>query len=313
VRRGQIVSGGVLSIRWLDKARSIGGMDKENNADAFMGQGGMRIQAGDGVLAVAYSNNDEIDLCPNQGTTSIRWGVVTSYDNGANWTTRSSIVHTDRFQGCTMSGRIQNSLRAFDFLRTQDGNYFVAINDTKKTVRLFTSEASGVRVSSGEDNLAWRELCPGTPTFDGVLDAGTPPVSAWTAPGVTCKKVVFHAVPKDSSLFMPTLGADGDDRVALTFFRTMDDKHVRPFLFANVGPRSASLPWQAIGLGNMMTPNPDAGAAGSAVLGQTMCALGRTTPSSESCSGAGPFYPFWPQIRRTDTLPSVTTQEVTFE
>jgi hypothetical protein len=119
-----------------------------------------------------------------------------------------------------------------------------------------------------------------------------------------------RTVLKSSSVFMPALGADGSDRVALTFFRTMDDRHVRLSLEANIGPRSATSTWNQIALGDMMTPNPDASANAAGLFGDVTCVIGDTPPSSESCSQSGPFEPFWPSIVRLQSVPTVQTDQV---
>jgi hypothetical protein len=94
VRRGQVSPAG---IQWLDHVRSVGGMDREDDFNPSMGQGGIRIVAGDGVVSIGYSNNDQLASCPSTALISMAWGTVTSYDNGQNWTPTSVAYHTTTF------------------------------------------------------------------------------------------------------------------------------------------------------------------------------------------------------------------------
>jgi hypothetical protein len=106
------------------------------------------------------------------------------------------------------------------------------------------------------------------------------------------------------------VGADGNDRVGLTFFNTANDAAVRTTFFGNIGPRTATATWQVRTLGGTMTPNPDASANLSGILGETTCTLGRSAQSPESCTGEGSFFPFWPFVQLRQTLPSLTTEQL---
>lgn len=317
VRRGQIIvpDGGTPFLQWVDSARSVGQMDKEDPFNINMGQGGLRIQAGDGVVAVAYSNNDMLLACPDGNPhTSIRWGMVTSLDNGQSWTTRSSILHTDLFQSCTFHARIQNSLRAFDFLRTNDGNYYAAINDNKTSIRLFMTPASGVRVSSGTDGVAWREFCQNTATFSGSLDAGTPPTSSWSAPGAACGHPFVGGIPSNQrNVIMPTLGGDGNDRIALTFTGALDNSNVNVIgrFVAFAAPRVPTLNAQFALATGSFTPNPTAIPAGYPVLGNYASIVTDSVPNADSCSGSGTFFPF--TTVADGIVPSVVTNQISFQ
>jgi len=59
VRRAKLASG---SLVWLDEVRSVGGLDKEDDLNSAEGQGGLRIAAGDGIVSIGYSNNDQLGL-----------------------------------------------------------------------------------------------------------------------------------------------------------------------------------------------------------------------------------------------------------
>ena len=315
VRRGQIIvpDGGSPFLQWVDSARSVGQMDKEDPFDNDMGQGGMRIQAGDGIVAVAYSNNDVLLSCPDSSPhTGIRWGMVTSFDNAQSWTTRSSIHHTDHFQSCTFHSRIQNSLRAFDFLRTNDGNYYVAVNSTKDTIRLFMTPSSGARFSSGEDRVAWREFCANTPTFSGTLDAGTPPTSSWSSPGDPCSHAFIPAVG-NRDVFMPTLGGDGDDRVGMTFTQALNSSNINLIgrFVAFVAPRVPALNVQFALATGSFTPNPSAIPSASIVLGNYASIVTDSPPNADSCGGGGTFFPF--TTVADGVVPTVVANNITFQ
>lgn len=280
VRRGQIVSG---AISWLDKTRSIANMDRENGSDANMGQGGLRIQAGDGAVTVGYSNNDEIVLCPSPAFMSIRWGTVTSLDNGASWNDRTSVYHTTGFPSCTANRKVQNSLRAFDFLRAADGNYYFVVNDSRLTLRLF--HTAGVLKPSGGADAIWREYCPGFRDFDGG------PSSNWTSPGATCG---LSPLPLASTWpFFPTLVADGTDRIGVVHFEAVQFGAIslHAAYRGNVAQRSATSPnsFQPLTLStNFSTPSV------ATTLGTCLSATIEETPRAQSCTSNAPYYAFWP-------------------
>jgi hypothetical protein len=77
VRRGVVSSG---AITWLDKVRSVGGMIRENEAMTGMGQGGVRIVAGDGVVSIGYSDNDQLQTCPSTTMIHTTWGTVSTFE-----------------------------------------------------------------------------------------------------------------------------------------------------------------------------------------------------------------------------------------
>jgi len=156
VKRAHIdISGTVASLNWGffgNTSHSISNMDKEGTSP---GQGGLLVQArgdGSGTITVVYSNNNQYTGCPSTSLSSIGWGAVTSHDGGTTWTNHTQIAHTSAFQGCIIRSniKIQNVLRAFGFVWSGfDAHQYVAVNDSRNTIRLFVSaNEAGRGVSS---------------------------------------------------------------------------------------------------------------------------------------------------------------------
>lgn len=280
-----IIDGGTIQ---FGAPTPISGMDREFFGNLDAGQGGLRIQAGDGAVTVAFSNNDQIEMCPKP--THMQWGTVTSFDNGASWTSHSIIFHTSTFPSCVLNKSVWNTLRGFDFLRAPDGNYYAAVQDDNDTVRVFYSSQLGVGVpipAFGAPIIphVWRELCFAKPKSS----------SYWTDIGEKCPKAAFAALVGKTVLY-PTLAADGDSRVSLLILEsTKGEQLVFPTYRGIVAPRSPrpivstqvlSVPTPPVaGYGGPITPylsmiaRPPANAG--AVLGR------------QSCFMAEPFFPFW--------------------
>jgi hypothetical protein len=207
VKRAHINSS-PLSLSWsFGDARGIGNMDREGNG-IDTGQG-LVVQArgdGSGTMTVLYMNNDQFKTCPSKEVTGVAWASVTSYDGGDHWTNHTRFLHTDSFQGCIKrkkGQKLANLLRAYGFVRSpSDGHYYVAVNDTANTIRLFTSASDGNH---------WREAC-GTATPSWAL-ASDPSQTATpcAAPFVT---------GTDEFVYMPSLGVTIHGGLILTFYQS---------------------------------------------------------------------------------------------
>ena len=284
VRQGQFVS---HVLHWLDYPSGVSGMVKENGADPNMGQGGMRIQAGDGIVTVGYSDNDEMVACPSVSTMNITWGTVTWSTQLSQWGNTSKVYRSGAFVSCPF-GSVQNGIHSFDFLRAPDGTYYFAIADTgsPSTLHLFASGGSGTPVYGGPQ-FVWREFCPGyQDTPDGGPIPGGP-ASTWTRPGVSCPTGPFFVA---NALMFPTLVADGMNRVGLLDYALSSASSVVPTFWGGVSPRVATASWTApTPVGNTF------GASGTNLLNHTAMTTG-TVPSASTCGASAGFFPIWVQI-----------------
>jgi hypothetical protein len=294
VRRGVLDAN--ANINWLDEVRSVGGMDKEDDGSSSEGQGGLRIAAGDGVVSIGYSNNDSLVACPSTTMKHMAWGSVSSYDNGVGWTATSVAYHTDNFLFCPF-GSVQNSIRAFDFIRSQDGNYYLAVADwnsggTTATMHLFMNEGSSAALLAfPSDSHVWREFCPGVQdTPDGGPMTGAP-AGNWTRPGTLCTNTP-PPFATDGALMFPTLASDGQNRVALLHYKASSTSNFHPVWADNITPRTSSSTFAVLDpLGsNVSSPGSHLG---------THCAMTAWSSQSpdagraDSCSATGDFYPVW--------------------
>ena len=211
-------SSGTPLITPLDQALDVVGMDR----DALIGgsQGGLEVQAGDGVVTVVYANSDENDNCPTTEHHGVGWGSVATFDNGQDWVDHARMFHTDNWHSC-LSGSaamtIQNSIRSFDFVRTPTGIEYVAIADTPQTIRLFMNAAAGTKGWETPLNTVnpWFEFCPGTNTTPG---DPTSPTRNWIPfEDGPCASALFQT-PSNLRLMQPTIASDGDDQIAVGFY-----------------------------------------------------------------------------------------------
>jgi hypothetical protein len=293
VRRGMLDAAG--NMVWLDVVRSVGGMDKEDDLSSSEGQGGLRIAAGDGVVSVGYSNNDSLVTCPSTTMKSMAWGSVTSHNNGVDWDATSVAYHTDNFLFCPF-GSVQNSIRAFDYIRAQDGSFYLAVADwnsggTTATMHLFMNESSGAALFGfPSDSHVWREFCPGAQdTPDGGPMAGGP-AGNWTRPGTLCANSP-PPFPTSAALMFPTLASDGQSRIALLYHEATSTANFHGVFRGNVAARTAASTFVGVDpLGTTMT-SPGSN------LGQHNGLTAWTPQTPDSCGSTGDFYPVWTWVR----------------
>jgi hypothetical protein len=203
----------------IGKAITISGMDREDKIGGS--QGGLVVQAGDGVLTVVYANSDEDDRCPTGEHHGVAWGSVASFDNGLSWVDNARIFHSDRWESCllTASGgppSVQNTIRSFDFVRTQAGVAYAVIADTPSSVRLFMNPAAGTKgwVNPFVTANPWYEWCPGTHE---TLSDSTSPTRNWRHVDDGPCVAPWFSDPKLGGVMLPTIAADGDARLAVGF------------------------------------------------------------------------------------------------
>lgn len=294
--------------------------------------GGLKVQAGDGVVTVVYQDTDFLVPCKSKQETSVGWGSISSFDNGESWTGPALIFRTDHFRPCILDDAktkqpfVTNSIRAFDFIRTSTGIDYVAINSDFESIRLFMSPAAGT-LDTRNGISPWFEWCPRTNTFQG--DPQTP-ARNWQAAGQQCLFAAFYG---DNFVGLePALAADGDGRLSVTYcegdFASPGQLKVR--YQGNVNPLQPTVPngpdFQSTRLTLPFTPPSDiknlsqAKLTVSQPLGSYAAIAPRsslTGPISEpGCNGnttQGPppnydFFPFW--VQPNGTSPEIATRQV---
>ena len=310
----------------LDDALTIDGMDSE---DSVSGQGGLKVAAGDGAVTVVYSKTDHVVACSDVQNASdsrrgVGWGWVASFNKGHDFLNHITIFHSDQFAWCVFPKQnptIQNSIRAFDFVRTATGIEYVAINDTASTIRLFMSPAAG---AGGWENATsevntWFEFCPGTRTARGDKKS---PISTWRSvdegPCPPGNVLVPHSSSNGVALF-PTLAVDGRGRLGVSFTRSADGAQTAlDAMFLSLASPQVAAKFTSGALQTLSPPlassfSPPAGLAVdqktvSQPLGAYMGMVGKTMPRA-GCDGEGDFFPFWVQSDSSG-LPQIATRDV---
>jgi hypothetical protein len=186
------------------------------------------VQAGDGAVTVVYVDSDDDSACPGSSNAQA-WGSVSTFNNAAAWVDNGRIFHTvTNFDSCLLDlggHKVQNTIRAFDFVRTPTGIEYVVINDSPTTVRFFMSPGAGTKGWEDPTDTIdpWLEWCPGTSTspFDGGPNAN--PTSNWIHHDDGPCAQSFFTVPAPEPPFdlvtmLPTIAVDGNDRVAIGLF-----------------------------------------------------------------------------------------------
>jgi len=270
-------------------ARTVGNVDVDNG---HLGAG--MAQAGYGALTVVYQSSDPELPVAMSPPTDLRWKSVTTFNDGRDWAPSVLIHHTTSFAGQTLPGRmpgpVRNSSRAFGFIRTPAGNYFVAVNDTQQSIRLF---------HSGNYGQTWREQCGG---LGGWQNAGDCPPAAPT---------INYTVHATASVILPTLASDGDNRLAFAYYESQapiaGGAHatVAPVVRVAVQPLSQKFPFfePQLGLpnGSPLAPAfavPPLVAPHKEPIGRLMSIAVRSNMVGvrRNCEGNGVFYPFWTSV-----------------
>ncbi len=231
---------------------TIDNMEREGLDD---GQGALIVQAADGMVTVAYDNQDNVaSSCP-AGNNGMAWETVSTV-NGADWTSKSRVVHTSTFDWCAIgntdgtddsTSRIIKGTREFDFIVAPDGNSYLAVNDTNDSIRLYMSATRGVKIPGigATNDSPWREYC----------DGGSGATSNWTAPGAACSTAL---VAPGTEVFRPVLSADGNSRISLMWYQRVDPvgggHGVEVEYMGNVAPRMQSSPASGLQGGSFQGP-----------------------------------------------------------
>jgi len=285
----------------VSAGHGVGSLDREGFND---GQGGLIAQAADGMVSVAYTNQDNVPSTTSgcSSNTGLAWEMTSSSD-GSHWATSSTIVHTSSFDWCALrttpgtdsTAKVIKRLREYDFVLSSGGISYVAVNDTAQTIRLYMSATRGIKIPNmnATNDSPWREFCPTVTHGSGV-------VVNWTDPGDPCPNAL---VAPSTDVFRPMLTVDGNGQLSLAWWQR-DDGMLHGPAFAklmyigNVLPRlgTATDPWQP----SSSTPQVLQGAFDPAVGGlDKHDALGwyQTMPSTRSsyneCSGATDIEAYW--------------------
>lgn len=218
--RGGFINAATPSISWFDSGHSVANMQHSFG----YGIGGVMVNGARNRITVVYSNTDNIfgltstpggtiQCCPQNGspTQGVAWYSVSSDDFGITWNDSVLIANTDSFASCMVKGTVSNNIRAFSYTREPNGDQYVAVNDTKKTITVYRST----------DNAHTWPLIP--------------------------EQVFGGAVV--GSAFFPSLNTDKADRVALHMYWTdSSDTYVTPeFAGATSGSMNAWDPVTSVG------------------------------------------------------------------
>ena len=127
----------------------------------------------------------------------VRWFSVTSVNDGIDWTPSHEIYHSTVFDWCVFQNRSENAQRAFGFARDPDGNYWAAVQDNSDSIRVFWSPDFGA---------TWR------------------------------RSAAFIAPLGAASVLFPTLAADADGRIGLSFYASEPtDEFIRRLFVGGMG------------------------------------------------------------------------------
>lgn len=259
-------------VSWLTPAKDIGAMISE---DSFSGQGGLLVQAGDGAMSVVYSTTGNIVDCPDTGHKGVGWEVVTTRNDGTNWTNSKRVFHSDNFVWCAFNAKMGKNFRDFSFVRAPDsGDYFVAVNDEKNSIRVFHSASQGWQ---------WRQIHQIIVNDPG-SDGGTAALS----------------------VLYPTLAVDGNGRLALFYYVSNGvndmvgppDTVSRPMIAACINPAAQTPAWQ--GPVPVSTFSTVVSADGGTINGTDpfrpwgdWAGMAVEGPNTRGCGHDGMFWPFW--------------------
>lgn len=255
----------------------------------FYGMASLMVQAGDGGVTVVEQFNGNPGTCPSQTQPFYEgWGSVYSPDGGAHWLANTKIHETNDFIPCAFAGQHQKNLRDFSYVRSfSKGHDYVAVNDSRSTIRVFHSRSQG---------WAWREIFRATPT-------GT------------------QGQPDSTrSVLYPTLAVDGNGRLGLFYYESNPamtgiavDTRSRGVFCATSEPDGPSPNWSCEPLSQDFSvfskaPGVDPYRPWGDWAGMT--AVG---PIQAGCAANGTFFPTWCRVdpgSTADALPEIVTAEV---
>ncbi len=304
----------------LDPSQDVVGMEQD---DPFFGsQGALEVQAGDGIVTVAYVDSDDDHPCPSGSHHGQAWGSVSTIDNAHNWVDNARIFHTSDWRSCLLHGggglHVQNTIRSFDFVRAPSGIEYAVLADTKRSVRFFMNAGGGVKGwrDPTDTQDPWMEWCPGTPT-------GTGTTSNWKHhDDGPCGHAFLERKPPATftTTLLPTIAADGNGRVAIGLFTfEAKGKKQRPTVLLRVNPNPLLPGSQFVAPPTAVAFSPELPESLSIPqetvfqpFGAYFQMLARE-PTGElvtpGCSASGDFYPFWVQ-RANDGTPQIATRGV---
>lgn len=136
--RGGTVNVAMSRIDWLGPSQEVENLDRT----PFYGVGGLTVQAGDQAVTVVYSNTDHA-FFDGSSDKQVRWFSVTSFNNGIDWGPSHEIYDSHGFEWAIFNNQHVNALRAFGFARDLGGDYWVALQDSRESIRVFHSADLG--------------------------------------------------------------------------------------------------------------------------------------------------------------------------
>ena len=117
------------------------------NRQQFDGVGGLMVDGSSlqdpPVVTVVYSNTDHTYTCPDGDDKDVAWYEVSTTDDGQDCSASTLIRDTQTFTWCPAGGKIQNSLRAFSFLKTITAGQVVewaALNVSRNQIELWKKD-----------------------------------------------------------------------------------------------------------------------------------------------------------------------------
>lgn len=218
-RRAQILAGGITGfgacirqgfltgngskrrVVWTQHPFAVQGID----ADILSQEAGLYVRAGFGVVSVAYEVLGNISSSYCAAPPALQhayWGLTRSLAPqqpgvywGRDWASQGLLAVTDSFSVCNMGNTVYTGRRSFSFAQSSLGTYFVALQDSASTIRLFKSTSQGAY---------WQQLVTG-------VDGG----SAWVANDGSESPA---AIVSQTQVAHPTLMTDGASRLGISYY-----------------------------------------------------------------------------------------------
>lgn len=290
------------TIHWLAPASVV---QDVHTGSLFVGPGGVRVVAGDGVVTVAFASTADIKFCPNANLANLGWATIDSFDNGKRWIGSNYAYITGGFAWCVLGTPpiVGSGIREFDIARAPGGMEYMVVHDTRNTIRLFKSTAAGIGTGPDANPRTWYEWCPGTPTSN-VLGG---PKSNWLKPGLAfpfgCATPAFTGA--GGSVVEPTIAVDGRGRLAITYYEsnpvniptmgTPADTLMRVVFRGNLNPQDPTIGFDFVPVTAFF--DPATATFGGRLLGDYMSIAVKPGSSGPrpGCTETSDFFPLWTQ------------------
>ena len=221
-RKGRVVGD---DIHWDTNPTPVNGI----HPDTGYGVGGIYIQAGHGIPTIVYRTSDHNYLCQDGDANGkgVVINAATSVDAKGGYWADTQVAVTQDFAWCLWNGQVENSLRAFSYVKAASSTGsvdYVAFHSAPNEIRIFSSSGGST----------WRELCDPAPGL--VPPSWLPVVEPCLHPAV---------VSPNPSVLFPTLAVDADGRLALTYHESDKEySRVRYVFRGSTDPLAAHPIWQ---------------------------------------------------------------------